>query len=186
MDCTLRVARRLWPDVPSHGNQALRDRLDLNVPGDEPPHRAMGDALVTAALLVREAETAGGIEQLLGLTRQPELLCRVPFGKHRGQPWSEVSQDYLVGAARQDRDNPDLDHTIQASLRGRFVPLSCSTQGASSRTITHLPNRHLPAGASGTVSRVSPQARSSSRSAEWTEIMRRSLLRASGVLAAET
>ncbi len=177
MYCTLRVARRLWPDVPSHANQALRDRLDLNVPGD---------ALVTAALLVREAETAGGIEQLLGLTRQPELLCRVPFGKHRGQPWSEVSQDYLVGAARQDRDNPDLDHTIQASLRGRFVPLSCLTQGASSRTITHLPNRHLPAGASGTVSRVSPQARSSSRSAEWTEIMRRSLLRASGVLAAET
>ena len=128
MDCTLRVASHLWPDVPAHGNQALRYRLDL----DEPPHRAMGDALVTAALLVREAETAGGIEPLLELTRQPELLCRVSFGKHRGQPWSEVSQDYLVGTARQDRDNPDLDHTIQASLRGRLVPLSCSTQGASS------------------------------------------------------
>ena len=30
--CTLRIARHLWPDAPSHGNQALRYRLDLNVP----------------------------------------------------------------------------------------------------------------------------------------------------------
>ena len=77
--CTLRVARHLWPDAPSHGNQALRYLLDLNVPGNEPPHRAMGDALVTAALLVRESKAAGGIERLLELTRQPALLRRVPF-----------------------------------------------------------------------------------------------------------
>ena len=129
--CTLRVARHLWPDAPSHSNQALRYRLGLNVPGNEPPHRAMGDALVTAALLVREAETAGGIEHLRALTLQPALLSRVPFGKHRGQLWREVPPDYLDWAARQDWDNPDLVHTIRAALRGHFASHPRSTQGAS-------------------------------------------------------
>ena len=62
----------------------------------------MGDALVTAALLVRESKAAGGIERLLELTRQPALLRRVPFGKHRGQLWSKVPPDYLDWAARQE------------------------------------------------------------------------------------
>ena len=120
--CTFRVAKHLWPDAPSHSNQALRYWLALNVSGNHPPHRAMGDALVTAALLVRQAETAGGIDRLLDLTRRPALLRRVPFGKHRGLLWSEVPPDYLDWAARQSWDDPDIAHTIQAARKGRFLP----------------------------------------------------------------
>ena len=120
--CTLRIARHLWPDAPSHGNQALRYRLDLNVPGNHPPHRALGDAIATAALLVRQVETAGSVKRLLELSRQPALQRRVPFGKHRGRLWSEVPPDYLDWAARQDWDDPDLAHTIRAARKGHFLP----------------------------------------------------------------
>ena len=120
--CTLRIARHLWPDAPSHGNQALRYGLDLNVPGNHPPHRAMGDAITTAALLVRQVETAGSIQRLLELSRQPALQRRVPFGKYGGCLWSEVPPDYLDWAARQDWDDPDLAHTIRSAREGRFLP----------------------------------------------------------------
>ena len=120
--CTLRIARHLWPDAPSHSNQALHYRLALNVPGNHPPHRAMGDALATAALLVRQVETAGSVQRLLELSRQPALQRRVPFGKHRGRLWSEVPPDYLDWAARQDWDDPDLAHTIRSAREGRFLP----------------------------------------------------------------
>ena len=77
--CTLRIARHLWPDAPSHGNQALRYRLALNVPGNHPPHRAMGDAIATAALLVRQVQTAGSVQRLLELSRQPALPAPRPL-----------------------------------------------------------------------------------------------------------
>ena len=120
--CTLRVARHLWPDVPSHSNQALRYRLNLNAHGDGLPHRAMSDALVTAALLVRQAETAGSIRRLLELTDEPALLARIPLGKHCGSLFCDLPPDYLSWAARQTWDDPDIAHTIRAAVRGRFAP----------------------------------------------------------------
>ena len=120
--CTLRVAKHLWPDAPSHSNQVLRYWLDLKIGGDHPPHRAMGDALTTAALLVREVETAGGIDHVKELSGRPALLRRVPFGKHRGRLWSDVPPDYLDWAVRQTWDDPDLAHTIDSARRGQFLP----------------------------------------------------------------
>ena len=62
--CTWRLARHLWPEAPGHANQVLRYHLRLEVDarlaGEAGivPHRAAGDALVSAALLVRELEQA--------------------------------------------------------------------------------------------------------------------------------
>ena len=120
--CTCRTAKHLLPDAPSHSNQALRYRLGLNVPGDDAPHRALGDARATAVLLAHQLETAGSIDRLLELTRQPALLLRVPFGKHRGRFWSEIPHDYLDWAARQNWDDGDLTHTIRSARKGRFLP----------------------------------------------------------------
>ena len=91
----------------------------------------MGDTFVTAAILVRQAEAAVGFDRLLELTRQPALLRRVPFGKHRSQLWSEVPPNCLDWAAWQDWDNSDLAHTIRFAREGRFLPLPGSTQGVS-------------------------------------------------------
>ena len=58
--CTLRCARHAWPELPSHANQFLRYHLELepalrNCPRHA-PHRALGDTIVTAHLLLKLLE----------------------------------------------------------------------------------------------------------------------------------
>jgi exodeoxyribonuclease X len=53
--CTYKCALRIWPDLPAHNNQALRYRLGHVHPfGIDrhtlSPHRALSDAIVTAAV----------------------------------------------------------------------------------------------------------------------------------------
>lgn len=129
--CTWRLARHLWPEAPGHANQVLRYHLRLEV--DERlageagivPHRAAGDALVSAALLVRELEQAPAGADLpswaLDLSTRPVLLPVATFGKHRGERWSEVPRDYIEYLAGQPLDDEDLVHTLRSALEGVFA-----------------------------------------------------------------
>jgi DNA polymerase III epsilon subunit-like protein len=79
--CTYKCALRIWPDLLSHSNQALRYRLGLIDPFNIDrhtlsPHRALSDAIVTAAVfreitkhatwpeLVRRVERSGAAQRL--------------------------------------------------------------------------------------------------------------------------
>jgi DNA polymerase III epsilon subunit-like protein len=106
--CTLRLARRLWPNLPAHGNQFLREHFKLEVPGADglPAHRAEPDALVTAELLRLELRTL--MEQhpfiqtlgdLIVWMSEPYILPVCHLGKaQRGKPWSEVPQAFVTWA----------------------------------------------------------------------------------------
>jgi DNA polymerase III epsilon subunit-like protein len=52
--CTLRLSRALFPDAPNHKNQTLRYYLGIDAIAAEPltAHRALGDALVSAHILI--------------------------------------------------------------------------------------------------------------------------------------
>lgn len=52
--CTMLLARAIFPEAPNHKNQTLRRylRIDRAAGEDLPPHRALGDALVTAHVLI--------------------------------------------------------------------------------------------------------------------------------------
>ena len=94
--CTLKVAMRVWPDAPAHSNQVLRywRGLKLDNALAMPPHRAAPDAWVTAHLLMDLLKVAS-VEEMIGWTREPKLLPKIPFGKHRGLAWGDVPLDYL-------------------------------------------------------------------------------------------
>jgi DNA polymerase III epsilon subunit-like protein len=58
--CTLQLARRWFPNAPNHKNQTLRAYLNIDEDlrrlcggATYAAHRALGDALVTAAVLIR-------------------------------------------------------------------------------------------------------------------------------------
>ncbi len=54
--CTVRLARRAFPDAPNFKNQTLRAYLELDrdpTLAAFPAHRALGDAMVTANILLR-------------------------------------------------------------------------------------------------------------------------------------
>ncbi len=120
--CTWRVASHLWPDAESHSNQSLRYELGLDV-SDMPEqaggmaHRALYDAWVTSKLYERCVEESGkSTEELVELTKQPLLLRKVRFGKHRDELWSDVPKSYLRWVLSQDFDE-DVKHTAEFHLR---------------------------------------------------------------------
>ena len=122
--CTLRLARRLWPELPAHSNQALRKHWGLQVEGADglPAHRAEPDALVTAELLRLELLTLRTqrpeivtLADLLAWMDQPFILPICHLGKaHRGKPWSEVPTDFLHWALDH---YADLDLDQRTTLR---------------------------------------------------------------------
>jgi exodeoxyribonuclease X len=116
---TYKCALRLFPEAPKHTNSVLRYFIPGCDPGPQgmPPHRALPDCYVTAAILARCLEGTR-IDQLIAWSLEPPLLPRVPMGKHFGKSWSEVPTDYLEWATRQDFD-AGVAHTVRVELAKR-------------------------------------------------------------------
>ncbi len=98
--CTMRLARRLFPEAPNHRNQTLRRFLAIDrVAGAElHAHRALGDAIVTAHVL---------------------LACRRRFRlRHAGESWETfVQQHALVCTSPVSRAAPARYAKARPSLR---------------------------------------------------------------------
>lgn len=116
--CTLKLARMLYPDI-KHSNQYLRYalRLNVSVPDNLYPHRALYDCYVTAALLQRIMQDSGwNAEQMVELTQQPLLLQTFKFGKYRGKSIEQIARedpDYLRWMLASISDlTPDMRHTL--------------------------------------------------------------------------
>jgi exodeoxyribonuclease X len=97
--CTYKCALRVWPDLLSHSNQALRYRLGLVNPLNIDrhtlsPHRALSDAIVTAAVFLEVTKHATW-QELVQWSSEPALLSVFRFGKHRGERFDAVPEDYL-------------------------------------------------------------------------------------------
>lgn len=92
--CTRRLAQHLWTDAPNYKNQTLRYWRELKVETfGIAPHRALGDALVTASLVrdilgcpeLRERGITT-VEELLALAASPIRYTKWPLGKYRDKP----------------------------------------------------------------------------------------------------
>ena len=117
--CTWKVAVRLAPSAPSHGNQVLRYWLKLAVDQAlaQPAHRAGPDAYVTAHLLARMLKKMNAPE-MISISAEPALLPRLNFGKHAKVPIEDVPDDYLEWCLRQDMD-ANVKHTARHHLNAR-------------------------------------------------------------------
>ena len=118
--CTYKAALRAWPEAPRHSNQVLRywRALTLDSALAMPPHRAAPDAYVTAHIL-GELLTVASVEQMIAWTREPKLMPTIPFGKHRGSPWSDAPADYLQWVIRQGEMDPDMVWNARRELERR-------------------------------------------------------------------
>lgn len=115
--CTMKCALRVWPDAPSHGNQALRYWRGHVTPFGWPrdkltPHRALSDCVVTAALFV-ELIKAASWKQLVAWSSEPALYSTLKFGKHRGTKYIDAPPDYLDWLANKS----DMDADTKFSAR---------------------------------------------------------------------
>lgn len=120
--CTYKCALRAWPEAPSHSNQALKyflgheDRADLY-----PPHRALPDAKVTAMTFARLLELHD-IETLVQWTREPRLVSKMGFGKHKGTLLKDIPLDYLQWVrdpSKCEAADEDLRHSVNLEIERR-------------------------------------------------------------------
>ena len=130
--CTWKLALRAFPDQRAHGLQTLVKRLELPVavPEDSHAHRALYDAVCTAALLKAIASVlmprCDGVADFLDraetVSKAPGLLRRLRFGQHKHKPIAEVPADYLEWILREPEMNEDAkftaDHELKRRLRG--------------------------------------------------------------------
>ena len=116
--CTYKCALRVWPDLSGHGNQALRYQLGLVNPFGMNrvklnPHRALSDAIVTAAIFFELTKHATWPE-LVQWSAEPALLTYLRFGMHRGERFDAAPEDYLRWMAE---GNHDLSEDVSFSAR---------------------------------------------------------------------
>lgn len=117
---TYRCALRLYPDAPAHGNQVLRyflkpHGLDRN---EASPHRAYGDAYVTAFLL-RDMLALATPHDLISWSAGPALQVTCHIGKWRGKKWSEVDHGFLTWILTKPDFDEDVRFTVKAELGRR-------------------------------------------------------------------
>jgi exodeoxyribonuclease X len=118
--CTVKAAGRLFPTAPSHGNQAMRYELGLELPEElaMPPHRAGPDSYVTAHILARflKMET---VSRMAAWTLAPKYLPVCPLGKHKGKAWPDIPHDYLTWANRAPEMSDDVKYAVYLELERR-------------------------------------------------------------------
>ena len=119
--CTYKAALRLWPDAPSHSNQALRywrrpEGLDRGIASVA--HRAFPDAYVTAFLLRDMLNSGATVDQLVQWSTEPALQVRCHIGKNRGMLWREVDDGFLDWVSTRDFDE-DVIFTVRTEIARR-------------------------------------------------------------------
>ena len=115
--CTLRWSRSLYPHSDSHTLSTLRYALNLAPPSGV-AHRVLYDVSLTYELLLHIMERTNlTLPELTAKSQEPMLVTFVPFGKHKGQLYSEVPRSYLQWMQRELKDlDIDQSYTINYYL----------------------------------------------------------------------
>lgn len=109
---TYKVALNLYQDAPRHTNQVIKYYLGIEDRHDHhPPHRALPDCVVTAAILLKMAEQKT-FNDMVKISKQPPYLTRIAFGKHKGERFEDLPVDYRIWLKKQR----DLDEGVKAAL----------------------------------------------------------------------
>jgi exodeoxyribonuclease X len=114
--CTLRAARRFYPNAPAHKLQVLRYWLNLDIETGS-AHRAMADVRVLYALLTEIAEESGceTLAELIAEVKKPLVIEHMPWGKHKGMELKQLPAGYVRWVLdKAENVDPDLRACLEA------------------------------------------------------------------------
>lgn len=113
--CTLRLARKLYPNLDNHKLGTLVYGLALEV-DKERFHSADGDMAILSALLGKMSEDFGyTLWDLFELANTPIQMTNMTFGKHKGTPLKELPRSYANWLLGLDNLDPDLRASLKAA-----------------------------------------------------------------------
>ncbi len=122
--CTLKIARHMDPKgfIPRYSLQYLRYFLGIEIKATA--HDALGDILVLEKLFERlfvkmsEKIGPGAVEnKMMDISSKPVLLSRMYFGKHKGEFFKDIPQDYLKWLSGTDDLDEDMRFTVGHYLK---------------------------------------------------------------------
>jgi DNA polymerase III alpha subunit (gram-positive type) len=113
--CTLKVARRLYPDAANHKQGTLAAMLGIEV-AREKAHSADGDIDVLLKLVKQMCADAGcGLSDLLHIQSIPLIPTKIPFGKHKGTKLTDLPKSYVSWLLEKATNlDPDLRTALSA------------------------------------------------------------------------
>ncbi|MCK5017438.1 MAG: DUF3820 family protein, partial [Candidatus Peribacteraceae bacterium] len=105
--CTVRLARKYFPDLDNHKLATLKYHFDLGKSGG---HRALYDVLITLDFLKIVMKEAGmTLSELIAESKKPIQITHMPFGKYKGAALAAVPMSYTNWLSKQDSEkDPDL------------------------------------------------------------------------------
>lgn len=115
--CTLRWARKLYPDADDHKLSTLI--FALNLPRSTGAHRVLADVMSAYHLARHICDRTGmTLTQLAEASKSPMEILVMPFGKHKGAPFSTVPKSYLRWMKENMADlDQDMRYTIHTLLK---------------------------------------------------------------------
>ena len=110
--CTLKCARKIYPEADDHKLQTLRYWLELDVE-EADAHSAMGDVEVTFALLKRLMKDSGlNLAGLAEISKAPTHITKMGFGKHKGTKLEDLPGEYVSWLLNKADIDPDLRYAL--------------------------------------------------------------------------
>lgn len=109
---TLKWARKFRPDLPRHSLQSLREHF--GIPANQ-AHRALDDVIILEAVFSRLIDDLT-LHQVMNLLNKPQVLSRMPFGKHQGKALKDVPKDYIAWLAKSGAFDKSDNHGLKAAF----------------------------------------------------------------------
>lgn len=110
---SLKWSRRYRSDLPRHTLQFLREVYGF--PANQ-AHRALDDVIVLHQVFSAMIDDLK-IEQVIELLAKPQVLTRMPFGKHQGKLLNEIPKSYVTwlatSGAFDKADNQELKENFE-------------------------------------------------------------------------
>lgn len=110
---SLKWSRKYRPDLPRHGLQHLRE---LHGIAANNAHRALDDVIILHRVFMDMIDDLSP-QTVYKLMNEKQILRTMPFGKHKGEPLSEVPKSYaswlLKNGALDKPENLDLKQSLQ-------------------------------------------------------------------------
>ena len=116
--CTLALARSLWPTLDSHTQSALLYYFERDTARDQlrNAHSALADVWICSKIVrqIIEKLRPGSLDALWEMSEKARIPTIMPFGKHKGEPISQVPADYKQWMLRQDNVSEFLRKALEA------------------------------------------------------------------------
>jgi DNA polymerase-3 subunit epsilon len=111
---SLKWARRYRPDLPRHTLQFLREIYGIAANN---AHRALDDVIVLHQLFSSFIDDLS-MDDVYQLLNRPRTIQHMPFGKHQGQPLSQIPRTYVQWLASSGAfDKPENQELKESFLR---------------------------------------------------------------------